>query len=226
MFKLDDSLLEDDKKRLYVADQVVLGVLKKGLLSALRAALDEEVNDAEETQPSTLLECAYGPPMFCNFLLWAHETNQRALQRLVGDFAKNSTRRILTADQLIVELLPKTESADLLVGLKKALRVELGALATVKADCFSLPQELQKLKEGTCRAVYREIGYAILRLIEAIKEVEIDSSKIAKMKSLYELKNDEIQSLYSRFFDEKYPYPPENFPNEVHALGRQILRLM
>ncbi|VDL82577.1 unnamed protein product [Nippostrongylus brasiliensis] len=140
------------------------------------------ISDGSRAQPADNLKCAYRGGNFCYQVKAAHKVNQQALNRLDGVLDGEGRRKLAEADKLVMELLTKAKQ-DLLASLKEALKAELGALDSVKVDCYRLSKEHQLSKESTCRAVYDDIGYGTDALIKAI--IEIDPSKETKIQTLY-----------------------------------------
>ncbi|VDL78704.1 unnamed protein product [Nippostrongylus brasiliensis] len=174
------------------------------------------VSDGTTAQPASSLQCEYIPfplSVFCPYVNRAHERNQEALNLLNEDFAKNSTKRLTAADRLVKDLLTKKDREELHSLLKRALKAELGALTLAKADCYSLPKDLQLSKEETCTKAFEDIAYSIIKLIEASIELETDKSKTTE---------------FEKKLQQTFPQgnPSKNFTNEAYAIGREALTVL
>ncbi|WKY13397.1 hypothetical protein Q1695_004314 [Nippostrongylus brasiliensis] len=157
--------------------------------------------------------CAYGDRAFCVLVEDAHTGNQRALRNLKDDLAGLRTA-LQHADDWIMVVLTKKETAEVHAALTNALDKELRALLHFKYNCFELSKQEKKAVDAKCEILYNNIGYVTSQLVLAIMEAEPDPYKKARIRNVYDS------------FLVKQPSQNSKWENRVYEMGKEILKIM
>ncbi|VDL63155.1 unnamed protein product [Nippostrongylus brasiliensis] len=169
------------------------------------------------------LECAYEEinEDFCEYVLAAYEANAEAVSVLkpIRKFAddKNKLRK---ANQLIRDLLKKTELMDLLIAIEKALSAELTAMADLQVHCSD--ESLEEIEKTKCEEARIAAGDATEELVSSIVELPLEqNSTLAKEANAAYV---QFGGFYEGDIKKKFPDAALTLGNGVGALSNGDLQ--
>ncbi|WKY13396.1 hypothetical protein Q1695_004314 [Nippostrongylus brasiliensis] len=199
-----------------IKEAVADGQIKDKIADLHRSILGKNGShraDRQNAQEAVSPSCAYGDRAFCVLVEDAHTGNQRALRNLKDDLAGLRTA-LQHADDWIMVVLTKKETAEVHAALTNALDKELRALLHFKYNCFELSKQEKKAVDAKCEILYNNIGYVTSQLVLAIMEAEPDPYKKARIRNVYDS------------FLVKQPSQNSKWENRVYEMGKEILKIM